>query len=75
MDATRDDLVQFVSAIRCKLHGRNGLVRDPVQTETLDQLRRQLVCLMMDKEAFEVRAEHLKARVEDLSRSVITPDA
>ena len=54
MDATRDDLVQFVSAIRCKLHGRNGLVRDPVQTETLDQLRRQLVCLMMDKEAFEV---------------------
>ncbi len=46
MDATREDLVQFISAIRCDLLGPAGLVGDPVQTETLDQLKRQLVRLM-----------------------------
>ena len=46
MDATRGDLVQFISAIRYMLHGHNGLVGEPVQTETLDQLKRQLARLM-----------------------------
>ncbi len=46
MDATREDLVQCISAIRSTLHGRNGLVGEPVQTETLDQLKRQLARLM-----------------------------
>ena len=46
MDATREDLVQFISAIRYDLQGVNGLVGEPVQTETLDQLKRQLARLM-----------------------------
>ena len=46
MDATREDLVHFISAIRYDLQGANGLVGEPVQTETLDQLKRQLARLM-----------------------------
>ncbi len=46
MDATREDLVQFISVIRYDLQGVNGLVGEPVQTETLDQLKRQLDRLM-----------------------------
>ena len=72
MDATREDLVQFISAVRCKLHGPTGLVHDPVQTETLDQLQRQLVRLMLAKTDLQDRVEHLEARAENLSRSVIT---
>ena len=59
--------MQFISTIRFNLHGSPGLVRDPVQTETLDQLRRQLIRLIADQ-----KVDHLKARVEDLSRSVAT---
>ena len=72
MDATREDLVQFISAIRYKLHGPTGLVRDPIQTETLNQLKRQLVRVMLAKTALEAQVERLEARVENLSRSVTT---
>ena len=70
MDATREDLIQFISAIRCKLHGPTGLVGDPVQTETLDQLKRQLVRLMLAKTSLEAQVDRLKDRVENLTRSV-----
>ena len=49
MDATREDLVQFISAIRCELVGPNGQVGDPVQAETLDQIKRQLARLTRRK--------------------------
>ena len=74
MDATRQDLVQFISTIRCELHGPSGLVGDPVQTETLDQLKRQLVRLTLARTSLEAEVEQLKTYVKNFNRFVVGED-
>ncbi len=75
MDATREDLVQCISAIRSTLHGRNGLVGEPVQAETLDQLTWQVARLMTSQKVNADLVVYLKTQVEDLSHSIVTTDS
>ena len=72
MDATRDDLVQFISALRSELHGPSGAVGDPVQTETLAQLKRQVVGLVSAKRNLQTQVESLNDLVCQ-GRSKIRP--